>query len=244
MKYTFLLCFLVLNLGGQTQANSGLTNEVSKPKIDHSQWTTLLQNHVSNEGQVDYRGFKKDGASLKSYIKTLSAQTPDASWSKQETLAYWINAYNALTIDLILRHYPVQSIKDIKNPWKQSLWTLGGKPYDLDVIEHQILRKMHEPRIHFAIVCASYSCPKLKNSAYTANSLNTQLEKAAIDFINDPKRNDLSENSIRISKIFQWFRSDFEQDGSLIAFLNQYAKIRISDHARIRFKDYNWELND
>lgn len=241
-----LSVFLIFYAGLFTNGSNHLVQaeQVKTETIDHAQWTTLLQKHVSEAGQVDYRGFKEDWSELKDYIKILGKQTPNSDWSKPETLAYWINAYNALTIDLILRHYPVKSIKDIRNPWKQDLWTLGDKTYNLDEIEHQILRKMQEPRIHFAIVCASYSCPKLKNSAYTADHLNEQLDQAAKDFINDPKHNELSENTLEISKIFQWFRSDFEQNGNLIDFLNRYAAIEISKKARIRYKTYNWDLND
>lgn len=140
----------------------------------HQLWDGLLQKNVSNYGVVDYKQFKKDYKKLRDYIEKLSLIRADNNFmarSKSEKLAYWINAYNALTIDLILRHYPVKSIKDINNPWKQRLWTLGGTPIDLDEIEHQILRKMNEPRIHFAIVCASVSCPKLQNQAYTASNI-------------------------------------------------------------------------
>ncbi|WP_395360400.1 DUF547 domain-containing protein [Gaetbulibacter aestuarii] len=237
----FLLSFVVFP---KTALDSDAIQPKTAQKVNHMLWTNLLQKHVSNDGHVNYRGFKKDWPALKNYITILGKQTPQSNWSKPETLAYWINAYNALTIDLILRHDPVNSIKDIRNPWKQELWTLDDKTYDLDFIEHQILRKMQEPRIHFAIVCASYSCPKLRNSAYKPDHLNDQLDQAAKDFINDPKRNDLSENSIEISKIFQWFRSDFEQHGSLIDFLNRFADIEVSKNARIRFKNYNWDLND
>lgn len=244
MKVFSILILFSLILNYNVAAEADFIQFETNQKIDHSQWTELLQKHVTEDGHVDYDGFKKDWPALKNYIKTLGNYTPKETWSKYEKLAYWINAYNALTIDLILRHYPVISIKDIRNPWKQDLWTLGGKTYDLDFIEHQILRKMEDPRIHFAIVCASYSCPKLKNSAYTTKFLNEQLNQAAKDFINDPRLNEISENSIDISKIFQWFRSDFERHGSLIEFLNRYADIEISKNARIRYKNYNWDLND
>ncbi|MFH4966965.1 DUF547 domain-containing protein [Gaetbulibacter sp. M240] len=241
--YTLIL---LLTFGSFTQ-NQGInvpnkTNALQTP--DYAHWTVLLQKHVSDDGNVNYEGFKQDWSPLKRFIQTLSTQTPNEHWSKEQVLSYWINAYNALTIDLILRHYPVESIKDIRNPWKQALWTLGSKTYDLDTIEHEILRKMQEPRIHFAIVCASYSCPKLKNSAYTPDQLNDQLQQATVDFINDPKRNELSENSLEISKIFKWFRNDFEEEQNFIDFLNQFTEIEISKTAQIRYQTYNWELND
>jgi hypothetical protein len=143
-----------------------------------------------------------------------------------------------------LRHYPLKSIKDIKNPWGQRIWRIGDKLYNLEDIEHQILRKMDEPRIHFAIVCASISCPKLQNEAFQASKIDTQLTKATKEFLADTNRNNISKYSLELSKIFQWFSKDFKQNGSLIDFLNQYADIEISDKAKIKFKDYNWNLNE
>jgi|SRR5690606_5748251 len=211
---------------------------------DHSQWTVILQKYVSNSGKVNYKGLKNDRAPLTKYINYLGENTPKDNWSNQEILAYWINAYNALTVDLILRHYPIESIKDIKNPWEQRLWKLGNKWYNLDEIEHDILREMNEARIHFAIVCASVSCPKLQNEAYEALKLEAQLTKATKEFLNDPTKNYISQNDLELSKIFQWFTKDFKQNGSLIDFLNQYSDINISDNAKIKYKDYNWSLNE
>lgn len=212
--------------------------------LNHEQWNSLLQKFVTSDGNVNYTDFKNKQEELNTYISYLSAHTPNANWSKNETLAYWINAYNALTIDLILKHYPVKSIKDIKNPWKQKLWTLGGKTYSLDYIEHSILRKLNEPRIHFAIVCASYSCPKLLNTAYSPANLEEQLTKATKYFLEDTARNQISTSEIKLSKIFKWFASDFKQNGSLIDFLNLYSKITIDAHAKKSYLDYNWSLND
>jgi len=121
---------------------------------------------------------------------------------------------------------------------------LGAKWYNLNEIEHQILRKMNEPRIHFAIVCASYSCPKLRNKTYTAADLENQLTSVTKAFLNDPERNFISENNLELSKIFQWFAKDFKQNGSLIDFLNRYSDIQISENSKKKFKDYNWTLNE
>jgi hypothetical protein len=121
---------------------------------------------------------------------------------------------------------------------------LGEKWYNLDEIEHQILRKMNEPRIHFAIVCASYSCPKLQNEAFVASNLEQQLTKATKKFLNDPERNSISKDNLELSKIFKWFAKDFKRNGSLIDFLNQYTDVKISTKARINYKDYNWDLNE
>jgi len=217
--------------------------ETENYKFNHNRWNTILEQYVTEAGNVDYQKIRAD-KELDIYIDALSQNMPTDAWTKQEKLAYWINTYNALTIDLILRHYPVKSIKDIKDPWKQRYWKLGEKWYNLDEIEHQILRKMDEPRIHFAIVCASFSCPKLQNKAFTAENMETQLTKATTDFLTDSNRNNISQNNLKLSKIFKWFSKDFKQNGSLIDFLNTYSQTTISNKAKISYKDYNWDLND
>lgn len=219
---------------------------VEKPveAFDHSMWHELLQAYVSEQGNVNYKAFKANRQPLNNYIKSLAQKMPDDTWTKNDVLAYWINAYNALTVDLIIRNYPLESIKDIKNPWDQRLWKLGKKWYNLDEIEHQILRKMDEPRIHFAIVCASFSCPKLQNYAFTAENLEEQLTESTKTFLGDPKRNRITENRLELSKIFQWFTKDFKKNGSLVDFINTYTDIEIDSNAKTRYLDYNWDLND
>ena len=237
------------NATKETVSQTDIIEETTKKEIvaTHTLWNNLLQKHVSDAGQVNYKAFKTDKAKLLSYIQGLNLIYTDDSFtslSREETLAFWINAYNALTVDLILKNYPIKSIKDIDKPWDQRFWKLGDKWFNLSDIEHEILRKMDEPRIHFAIVCASVSCPKLQNTAFTASNLETQLTNATKEFLSDPERNELSENSIKISKIFQWFSKDFKQDGDIIDFLNQYSNIDISAKAKKSYKDYNWNLNE
>ncbi len=155
-----------------------------------------------------------------------------------------MNAYNAFTIKLIVNNYPIKSIKDIPKPWDLRFFQIGKKWYNLNEIEHQILRKMGDPRIHFGINCASFSCPPILNKAFTAANVDKELEKLAIAFVNDTKRNEINANSIKLSKIFQWFGKDFKNNGSLIDFLNQYADIEINADAKKSFLDYNWNLNE
>ncbi len=212
--------------------------------FNHSALDELLKRYVSDKGVVNYEGFRKNSEKLRAYIASLSTSMPDESWSKNNKLAYWMNAYNAMTIDLILRNLPLESIKDIDKPWEQRLWKLGDKWYNLDEIEHQILRKLDEPRIHFGINCASYSCPPLLNEAFTAEKVDAQLDFLAKQFINDSTRNDITSDRVEISKIFTWFSKDFKQNGSLIDYLNLYSDIKISANAKVRYKDYNWELNN
>lgn len=216
-----------------------------KPEaFNHARWNKLLQKNVTASGDVNYKAFKNNPTELDVYIDDLTHNTPTDDWNRNDKLAYWINAYNALTVDLIIRNYPIESIKDIKDPWDQRLWQFGDKWLNLNDIEHQILRKMDEPRIHFAIVCASVSCPKLQNKAFTASNLEEQLTNATKEFLSDTSKNEISKDEIKLSKIFKWFKKDFEQDGSLIYFLNKYTTVTISESAKKSYKDYNWDLND
>lgn len=212
--------------------------------FNHSAWNDLLKKQVSDAGNVNYNSIKSNRKELTNYITALGDNMPNDAWSKEDKLAYWINAYNALTVDLILRNYPVKSIKDIKEPWDQRLWKLGEKWYNLNEIEHQILRKMDEPRIHFAIVCASFSCPKLQNEAFTASNMEAQLTNATKEFLSDQNRNNITANTLNISKIFKWFSKDFKTSGSISDFINTYTDIDISGSAKTSYKDYNWDLND
>ncbi len=218
-------------------------NTTTRQVFDHKLWHNLLQKHIAKTGEVNYIGFKNDKKLLNTYINQLSNNTPKPNWSKNDKFAYWMNAYNALTIDLILRNLPLKSIKDIKDPWDQRLWKLGEKWYNLNEIEHQILRKMGDARIHFGINCASFSCPPLLNEAFTAKTVNAQLNQLAVRFINDTERNEISKDHIKISKIFNWFAKDFKQNGGLINFLNRYSNTIISKSAKKNYLDYNWSLN-
>lgn len=224
--------------------NAKFTSSKPLPTLNHKAWNTLVQKHVTKDGIVNYKGFKTDKTELQKYITSLSENIPKNDWPKKAKLAYWINAYNALTVDLILRNYPTKSIKDIKKPWNQRLWKLGDKWYNLDEIEHKILRKMNEPRIHFAINCASFSCPPLLNEAFSEAHLEAQLTQVTKVFLADLRRNTITANTLEISKIFKWFSKDFKQNGSLIDFLNRYSDIKINENAKKNYKEYDWNLNE
>ena len=244
----FASCSLISSAGfnskGLPTPDAKVQSASEDEKVDHSQWNSLLQKHVNGEGMVDYSGFKKDREQLDKYLKLLSSQKPDENWSKNELLAYYINLYNAYTVDLILRNYPVESIKDINGAWTKAFVNIGDKKISLGGIENSLLRKMDEPRIHFAINCASISCPKLMNEAYTADKMEQQLEKATKQFINSDK-NDISANSAKLSSIFDWYKGDFTENGkSIIEYVNQYSKTKINKDAKVSFKDYNWKLNE
>ncbi|WP_378186404.1 DUF547 domain-containing protein [Aquimarina sp. W85] len=214
-------------------------------KIDHSSWDRILKIYVYPNGDVNYKGLKKNRVILQRYLEYLSRMNPNKNWSKQELLAFYINLYNAYTIDLIVENYPVSSIKDIRGAWTKDIVPLGNKMLSLSKIEHEILRKMNEPRIHFAINCASVSCPKLLNEAFTASKINKQLDKATREFINSDK-NIITANSLQLSSIFDWYKKDYLINGnrSIIDFINPYTTVPISTTAKIRFLKYNWSLNE
>ena len=226
----------------------------SKP-VNHAMFDGLLKKYVNTEGYVDYKGFIKDSVKFNSYLDLLSKSHPnDKNWSKDESLAYWINAYNAFTIKLICMHYPLKSIKDIKSgiPFVSDTWTIKfikieGKMYNLNDIEHGIIRpKFNDPRIHFAVNCASKGCPPLLNEAFSGEKLQAQLDSQAKAFINDGNRNKIkSASKADVSKIFTWFSGDFKKSSpSVIAFINKFAKTKLSEKAELTYQDYDWSLNE
>jgi hypothetical protein len=229
-------------------------NSNSKP-ISHAAFDSLLRKHVDEAGMVNYEGFIQDSVSFKEYLQLLSDHHPnDENWPREERIAYWINAYNAFTIKLIMDHYPVESIKDIKNgiPFVNTVWdikfiNIEGAEYDLNNLEHGILRpKYNEPRIHFAVNCASISCPKLQRFAYTGEKLDEQLDQAARDFLTDPDKNKISADRVQLSKILNWYWGDFkDQYDSRIELVNKYVnEIQVKPEAEVDFLDYDWGLND
>ena len=229
-----------------------VNQESTTAPVSHELFTAMLQKHVNEDGMVNYADLQKDSANLNIYLQLLSANPPTIHWSKNEQLAFWINAYNAFTLQLIIRHYPIESIKDITSisipfvhsPWDISFINIGDKEYDLNNIEHGIIREeFEEPRIHFALVCAAKSCPKLRNEAYEANKLDRQLQEQAVTFINGPK-NQISPSKLGLSKIFLWYRGDFTSGQSLQQYLGQFSKIQVDEDAKINYLVYNWKLNN
>ena len=208
----------------------------------------LLQKHVTKKGIVDYKAFKKDEGKLDSYISYLEKTAPDNSWSVNKQKAFWINAYNAYTIKLILENYPLKSIMDVKkkgkSAWKIPFAKVGGKTYTLDYIEHEILRKkLFDPKIHVGVNCASGSCPKLGNIAFTEENIEAELIKLMKAFVNDASRNKLSKKKVQISEIFNWFKGDFTKKGTVIDYLNKFSDIEIKSNAKISYLKYDWSLN-
>jgi hypothetical protein len=253
MKNTCLL--LIISSFFLTSCFAIESPESNMAPISHDGWNTLLKKYVDSKGYVNYAGFASEEPKLDSYLRLISKNAPASSWSKDAKLAYWINAYNAYTVKLILDHRDekITSIKDIgskikipfvNTPWDVKFIKIGDKEMDLNNIEHGIIRKhFDEPRIHFALVCAAKSCPPLRNEAYIASKLNAQLDDQGVRFINDSFKNEVSSSKMTISKLFNWYGGDFKKTDSIENWINKYAKSKAKPGTSITYKDYIWELN-
>ncbi|MGD9075726.1 MAG: DUF547 domain-containing protein [Desulfobacteraceae bacterium] len=246
-KYSVLLIVLSFSL------TAGLVKTSwADVKVDNSVYAELLMKYV-NEGVVDYQGFKNEEGKLDQYLKVLE-KTDSSKLSRNEQFAFYINAYNAWTIKLILSGYPgVKSIKEFgsifKSPWKKKLARIDGDLVTLDYIEHGILRPEHkDPRVHFAINCASKGCPPLRSEPYRGDVLDQQLNEMARAFINNPKHNRLEGKKLYVSSIFKWFKQDFNDD--IIGFFQEYAQGDLKkgldsnwEEIKVKYLSYDWSLN-
>ena len=250
----FVIAFFTLSANAQTFDHS------------HAAWSALLKKHVvlvdgGNASQVRYAEFTKDRAVLKGYLEDLSkVQEADFnSWSKSQRMAFLINAYNGFTVELILANYPLKSIKDIgsdlfSNRWKKKFFKLFGQDSYLDQVEHEMLRRpglYNEPRVHFAVNCASIGCPMLREEAYVGERLEAQLEEQTRRFLSDRSRNRLAGGRLEVSKIFDWFKEDFgvrerffAKYGAQLAEGAEQQKLVAEGKAPLSFLDYDWSLND
>jgi len=239
---------------------------------NHAAWDSLLKKNVvvtkgGSETFVNYGKFKADRAKLKAYLASTSKVSRGTfnRWPKNDRLAFLINVYNAYTVELILTKYPnLKSIKDlgsfVRSPWKKAFIPLFGKKVSLDDIEHGMIRgsgKFNEPRIHFAVNCASIGCPALANSAYTGRKLEGQLQRATNVFLRDRSRNRVRGNTAQVSSIFKWYRSDFGKGWRGARNLNQFLALYSgalglnktqaanlkSGKTKVSFLSYNWNLN-
>lgn len=257
-SYAWVACRLMafaIYFAGPTMLSAG------EPASLHDGWDSILGTHVSDDGLVNYKALLKNPGPLNAYLDVL-AKTKASSLSREGKLAYWINAYNAFTVKLILDNYPTTSIRKISKPWKQKVWLAGGTKMSLDEIEHEILRKaFKEPRIHFAIVCASIGCPDLWNRAYTEKAIEKELASAARKFLRSRKHLRVAEETsfvgkrttvLRVSSIFKWFKKDFVVNGKpdIAAFVASYvdsktaAAIKAAENPKVKFLSYDWNLNE
>jgi hypothetical protein len=260
--------------GGLLAAMLSATTVAAGPSgFDHSAWSALLSRHVTplRDGQaseVDYAGFAADRPALRRYLAALSAVPGREfdSWPRPARLAFLINAYNAFTIELILTRYPdLASIRDLgtvlQSPWKKRFVPLLGQMRSLDDLEHGLIRApgaYDDPRIHFAVNCASVGCPALRTAAFTPDTLDAELDDATRHFLSDRTRNRPDGGTLWLSSLFDWYRGDFERGWrgarSLPAFLLLYrealgltpaaATDLAAGRITIRHADYDWRLND
>jgi hypothetical protein len=223
--------------------------------FSHERFNRVLQGYVDAKGQVNYRALKKSPKDLEAYLDQLAATSPE-DLPRQAQLSFWINAYNALTIKGVIDHYPTKSVRKVKpfgGFFSRIKFQVGGKSYTLNDIEHDIIRgEFIEPRIHFALVCASGGCPILASRAFAPDTLDEQLDDATFNFINTPEkvRLDRQNRVLYLSKIFEWYEEDFKDThDSMRAFIADYlsetdATFIEQDDVTIRYLDYDWTLND
>lgn len=230
-------------------------------RIDHAEWDRFIATYARPSGdgvrRLAYAAVSDaDRAALARYLERL--QTVRISgYSRAEQFAYWVNLYNALTVQTVLDHYPVASIRDIDispglfadGPWGRKALRIEGEAVSLDDIEHRILRPVwQDPRIHYAVNCAAVGCPDLQAEAFTAENTERLLAQGARDYVNHPRGVRVDEAGVTLSSIYNWFASDFDVDGGVLAHVRQYAdpalRSRLADVARIDGYAYDWALND
>lgn len=237
--------------------DSFATAEASGEVIDHSAWDMLIKEYVtageSGVNLVDYGRMKAEASdALESYLAAM--QTVEIEqFGADEQFAFWVNLYNAATVDVILKDYPVDSIRDIGGvlglgPWKREVVTIGGRELSLDNIEHDILRpEWQDVRIHYAVNCASFGCPNLALEAYTSAKLEDMLEAAARDYVNHPRGFGGEPGRIVASNIYDWYQSDWGSEEDVLAHAREYAQgptLQLLEGAeKISKYDYDWALN-
>lgn len=245
----FLALFVVISV-------NYYVSDAYSTDFDHSHmaYAMVLKNSVKG-GLVDYKGLKSSPEGLNLYLDQLAAVSEKEfeAWTKQQQLAFLLNLYNAQTLRLVIDHYPIGSIKDLKEPWDRPVVRLFGKRISLNELEHNVIRKgYHEPRIHFALVCAAVGCPQLADEPYNYAELNKQLDEQGVVFLSDKSKNylDYSSMTLYLSPIFDWFKEDFvTNSGSVSSFVNRYLPHQISgkindESFRISYSNYDWSLND
>jgi hypothetical protein len=216
----------------------------------HGPFDRLLKAHVDEHGFIDYEAIAADRADLDAYLKML-AEVDLGELRGSERFATLINAYNAFMIDLVLQEWPVENITaDIDNPFKSKRWTLGGKEMSLDDVEHATMRtEFDDPRLHWAVVCGAFSCPKLRNEAYVGSRLDRQLHDQAVYVHNGPRFVQYDGgDTIKLTKLYLWYAGDFE-GGNVLEYVARYrpdvrAALDEGRQIKVEFIDYSWDVND
>ncbi|MDE1230204.1 DUF547 domain-containing protein [Vibrio aestuarianus] len=258
MKYLLALCLTISSTNVLSAPKSKLwdywnhSNEESTQTISHQVWQTTLDSYLIKDNHnnlFDYKNVNsKDKTRLEQYISQLSKLDP-REYTKAEQYAYWVNLYNALTVNLVVDNYPISSITKLGGlfsfgPWEQKIITINQKELTLNDIEHRILRPIwKDPRTHYAINCASLGCPNLQEQAFTAKNTQPLLEKSATEFINSKKGVKLTNDKLVLSSIYDWFSEDFGTKQQLFQHLARYDKT-LKDTERDVSYQYDWKLND
>ena len=261
-KRVFILCLLVLALGSvlflyhfRVEVDVRTQQPAEGTVFSHDLFDQVLQEHVDENGRVNYTKLKANPEKLEAYLDLLAAATP-TKWSYNEQLTFWINAYNAIVIKGVIDHYPTASVRRVKlfrGFFYRLKFQVAGKTYTPNQIEHGILREeFPDPRVHFAIVCASFSCPPLGKRAFSAETIEARLETLTFNFIQNPEqvRIDRAKHIVHLSKIFKWYADDFKEGYDGVAdFLADYlppedAEYLSSRDIQFRYLDYDWTLND
>ena len=235
--------------------------------FSYQNYQEVLSSHVDENGNVNYKALKENRQKLDEFNGSLATLSPEdfAKWTEKEKIAFWINAYNSLTLLAIVENYPTKSIRDIPGVWTKLQFNVLGKPVTLDEIEHKILRvEFNEPRIHMGLVCASVGCPILLQEPYTGEKLDEQLDEQTRKFIalNQNFKIDKQENKVYLSSIFKWFGEDFipsfnvqekfaggDKERAVLNFVSQYLdepekQYLIGGKYQVKYLDYDWSLNE
>ncbi len=228
MKQYLFLLFLFISFKGFAQT------------IDLSSYNDFLKDHVSKEGVVDYDKVLENIDELNTIAKNFSKISPNGGWTNNEHKAFWINFYNVNIIKLLVENYPIKSINYIREPFKNETLDFTGNKISLDLIEHKVLRNLGDPRVHFALYSTATSSPVLKRTAYTAETLDLDLDVATRTFLDDETKNKINLKGSSLSKIFEWYKEDFD----LVPFVSKYSsKGKISTETPITYMEYNWLLH-
>ena len=212
-------------------------------KMNYAAYSDFLSKYVSFTGNVDYAKIKENEAQLTTIIQGFEKTSPEKTWEKNEKLAYWINAYNAYTLQLIVKYFPIKSTTEIKDIYKINFIEYKGIKISLDYVEHEILKNLEDPRYHFVINSAANGSPILNNEAIEPATIDRQMNNAARLFLNDGSKNLITESTANLSKIFDWYAGEFVTVKPFIEFVNQFSVNKITEKTEIKFNEYNWSLN-
>ncbi len=267
-------CIAILAVSMETQASE----KASESSFHYNDYNQVLQNYVDEENLVDYESLKANPENLNSYLKRIAEVKPNEfqSWPGDVRLAFWINAYNAITLKVIIDHYPIKaswigslrfpknSIRHIDGVWDEITHTVMGRSMTLNQIEHETIRKnFNEPRIHFAVNCASIGCPKLRREPYVASKLDSQLDDQVTELMNDPEKFRVESNTLYLNKILYWYGEDFvgqysanerfthlgKTERAVANFFYQYMsggqkQMLEGTQFSVSYLDYDWSLNE